>query len=161
MTSTDASLDLTPVVPPSSPSRSRARSIGVLVVLALAIFALLSQGLLHSLNYFKTVDEVFANRTSVGTEVIRLEGVVMPHSIERTSSGASFIVTGSHGHEIDVIDHGTPPQLFQSNIPVVVVGHFTTRTSWVFDGSQIMVKHTAAYIAQYPSRVKAPNGSVQ
>lgn len=161
MTKADASLDLTPVAPPSSPSRRRGRSISVLVVLALAIGTLLSQGLLHSLNYFKTVDEVMANRAAVGTHEIRLEGVVKPHSIARTSSGASFIVTGSRGREIEVVAHGTPPQLFQANIPVVVVGHFTTPTSLVFDGTQIMVKHTATYIAQHPNRVHSPNGSVQ
>lgn len=131
----------------------------MLVVLALAIGVLLSQGLLHSLNYFKTVDEVFASRAAVGTEVIRLEGLVAPRSITRTSSGASFWVTGSRGHRVFVEAHGTPPQLFQADIPVVVVGHFTTATSYVFDGSQIMVKHTASYSAQYPNRVKAPNGT--
>ena len=159
MASTDT-LDLTPVEPPVAPSRGRWRTIGVLVVLALAILALLSQGLLHSLNYFKTVDEVLANRQSVGTREIRLEGVVQPHSITRTSSGAAFYL-GSGTREVYVVVHGTPPQLFQASIPVVVVGHFTTATSLVFDGSQIMVKHTASYIAQHPTRVKAPNGSVR
>ena len=159
MATTESSPDLRPVEPPASPSRRRGRSIAVLVVLALAVLVLLSQGLLHSLNYFKTVDEVFATRAAVGTEVIRLEGVVEPHSITRTSSGASFVVTGSHGHRVFVEAHGTPPQLFAADIPVVVVGHFTTATSLIFDGTQILVKHTASYSAQYPNRVRAPNGS--
>ena len=159
MATTESSRDLRPVEPPASPSRRRGRSIAVLVVLALAVFVLLSQGLLHSLNYFKTVDEVFASRAAVGTEVIRLEGVVEPHSITRTASGASFVVSGSHGHRVFVEAHGTPPQLFQADIPVVVVGHFTSATSLVFEGSQILVKHTASYSAQYPNRVKAPDGS--
>ncbi len=161
MTSTEAPLDLTPVEPPSSPSRSRWRSLGVVAVLALAVLALLSQGLLHSLNYFKTVDEVLANRASVGDSVIRLEGVVKPDTITRTSSGASFILAGSGSNQVSVIARGTPPQLFQANIPVVVVGHFTTRASSVFDGTQILVKHTASYIAQHPSRVQAPNGTTR
>lgn len=159
MASTDT-LDLTPVDPPASARRGRWRTISVLVVLALAIVALLSQGLLHSLNYFKTVDEVLANRQAVGTSEIRLEGVVQPHTITRTSSGASFYV-GSPAKRIFVVVRGTPPQLFQANIPVVVVGHFASASSLTFDGSQIMVKHTATYIAQHPSRVKAPNGSVR
>jgi len=133
----------------------------VLVVLALAVVALLSQGLLHSLDYFKTVDEVMAHRAAVGTSVIRLEGVVQAHSIARTSSGASFVLTGSHHDEVRVRAHGTPPQLFQANIPVVVVGHFVSTTSNVFEGTQILVKHTASYIAQHPTRVKAPNGTTR
>jgi len=152
--------ELTPVAPPPSASRSRRRSLAVLVVLALAIVALLSQGLLHNLNYFKTVDEVLASRESIGTGVIRLEGVVAPHSIRRTNVGTDFVVTGPRG-SIPVDASGTPPQLFQANIPVVVVGHFASASSTTFLGSAIMVKHTAAYIAQYPNRVKAPNGSVR
>jgi len=133
----------------------------VLAVLAIAIVALLSQGLLHSLDYFKTVDEVLANRSAVGTKVIRLEGVVKAHTITRTSSGASFVLSGSGRHQVRVLAHGTPPQLFQANIPVVVVGHFTSVTSDLFDGTQILVKHTASYIAQHPTRVKAPNGTTR
>lgn len=158
---TETNLDLTPVAPPTSKSSSRRRTIGVLVVLVAAIVALLSQGLLHSLNYFDTVDQVFAARAKIGTSTIRLEGVVKPHSITRTSSGASFWMTGSGAHEVYVISRGTPPQLFQSDIPVVVEGHFTTDRSTTFDGTQILVKHTATYIAQHPRRVKAPNGSVR
>ena len=133
----------------------------MLVVLAVAIVALLSQGLLHSLNYFDTVDQVFAQRAKIGTTTIRLEGVVKAHTITRTARGATFWMTGSGTNEVFVISSGTPPQLFQANIPVVVEGHFTSAHSTTFDGSQILVKHTATYIAQHPRRVKAPNGSVR
>jgi cytochrome c-type biogenesis protein CcmE len=132
-----------------------------MVVLALAVLALLSQGLLHSLNYFETVDEVLASRAQIATTTIRLEGVVKPHTVVRTSNGASFWLTGSGAHQVYVVEHGSPPQLFQASIPVVVVGHFTTKTSLTFDGTQIMVKHTSSYIAQHPTRVKAPNGTVR
>ncbi|NNN01631.1 MAG: cytochrome c maturation protein CcmE [Acidimicrobiaceae bacterium] len=157
----DSTIDLAPVAPPRTSSSSRRRSIGVFVVLAAAILALLSQGLLHSLNYFETVDQVLAQRAKIATSTIRLEGVVKPHTIHRTSYGASFWVTGSGTNEVFVVSRGTPPQLFQANIPVVVVGHFRSRSSLTFEGTQIMVKHSASYIAQYPSRVKAPNGSVR
>jgi cytochrome c-type biogenesis protein CcmE len=133
----------------------------VLVVLAAAVLALLSQGLLHSLNYFDTVDQAMKARASLGTSTLRLEGVVKPHTIDRTSSGASFWITGGHGEEVFVTAHGSPPQLFQANIPVVVEGHFTSATSNDFYGTQILVKHTASYIAAHPTRVKAPNGSVR
>jgi cytochrome c-type biogenesis protein CcmE len=157
----EASTDLTPVAPPTSPSRSRRRTIGVLVVLAIAILALLSQGLLHSLNYFETVDQVLAKRASFGTEVMRLEGVVKPGTIKRSSNGATFDLEGSRHRQVFVDAHGSPPQLFGANIPVVVVGHFTTKTSLDFYGTQILVKHTAAYIAAHPKRVKAPNGTTR
>lgn len=153
--------DLTPVSAPDVKRRGRGRTIGVLVVLVLAVLALLSQGLLHSLNYFETIDQAMNSRAKLGTETIRLEGVVKAHTIDRTSSGASFWMTGGHGEEVHVSAHGSPPQLFQANIPVVVEGHFTSATSRDFYGTQILVKHTASYIAAHPKRVKAPNGSVR
>lgn len=157
----ESAFDLTPVAPPRASGRSRRRTLGVLVVLALAVLALISQGLLHSLNYFNTVDQVVASRATIGSKVLRLEGVVKPHTITRTSHGASFWLTGSGTHEVYVVERGTPPQLFQASIPVVVVGHFASAHSTTFLGTQIMVKHTSSYIAQHPTRVKAPNGSVR
>ncbi len=154
-------IDLSPVTPPTLFRSSRRRTIGVLTVLVLAILALLSQGILHSLNYFDTVDQVLASRAKIGTSVIRLEGVVKPHTITRTSNGASFWLSGTGRRQVFVTSRGTPPQLFQANIPVVVVGHFTSATSTTFDGTQILVKHTASYISQHPTRVQAPNGSTR
>jgi cytochrome c-type biogenesis protein CcmE len=151
---------LTPVAPPVLKSRARRRNLIVLLALGLSVVALLSQGLLSSLNYFKTVDEALAQRHNIGTKIIRLEGLVKPHSITRTSTGASFFLTGSNG-KVFVVSHGTPPQLFRGNIPVVVVGRFLTSTSASFDGTQIMVKHSSTYIAKHPKRVKAPNGTVR
>lgn len=159
MPDADVPFDLSPVDAPPLKRRARRRTIGVLVVLVLAVLALLSQGLLHSLNYFETIDQAMSARAKLGTSTIRLEGVVKPHTIERTSSGASFWMTGGQGQEVFVNAHGSPPQLFQANIPVVVVGHFTSSTSDRFYGTQILVKHTASYIAAHPKRVKAPNGT--
>ena len=150
---------LTPIEPPVSRSRSSRRSLGVIAVLVIVVVILLSQGLLKSLNYFETVDQALSQRASLGTKVIRLEGVVAPGTITRTNSGAAFTLTGSGNHHVLVTAQGSPPQLFQANIPVVVVGHFVSATSLDFAGTQIMVKHSSSYIAAHPNRVKAPNGT--
>jgi len=156
---TDAPLDLTPRTTTASKDASRWRTAGVAIVVVAAVVALLSQGLLSSLNYFKTVDEVFAQRHAIGTKEIRLEGVVQKGSILRTATGADFVVTGTATHRVTVHALHEPPQLFQANIPVVVVGRFSTPTSFHFVATQIMVKHTASYTAQHPNRVKAPDGT--
>lgn len=161
MTRTEEPLELSPVDAPASPRRRRRRVIAVGVVLAACLAALLSQGLLRSLNYFETVDQALAQRATLGTRQIRLEGVVAPHSIARTARGADFVLAGSGGHVVRVESRGTPPQLFQSNIPVVVVGRFASATSDTFLGTQILVKHTSSYIAQHPGRVRAPNGTTR
>jgi len=161
VTRTEDARDLTPVVVAPVPPRHRRRVIIVLGVLALCAVALLSQGLLRSLNYFETVDQALAHRASLGTRVFRLEGVVKAHTIQRTASGAAFTLSGTGGREVFVDSYATPPQLFQANIPVVVVGHFASATSRTFLGSQILVKHTSSYIAQHPRRVRTPNGSAR
>lgn len=161
MTLTEQPAEVTPVEPPPSRARSRRRSIVVVVVLVAAVFALLSQGLLSNLNYFETVDQALAHRATLGTSTFRLEGLVAKGTIERTNAGATFYLDGSRTNQVFVVATGEPPQLFQSDIPVVVDGHFTSSTSRTFDADQIIVKHSASYVAQYPQRVKAPNGSVR
>ena len=152
--------DLAPLAPPPAPDRSRRRTIVVLVVLVGLVLALAAPGLLSNLNYFETVDQVLASRASLGSHPVRLEGLVAPGSVVRTARGADFVVTGSRG-SIPVHEVGAPPELFGPNIPVVVVGHFASATARVFSGTQILVKHTAQYIAAHPGRVRAPNGSVR
>ena len=158
--SDSAPLELTPQSP--SPIRSsRRRTYVVLGVLVLAVGALLAQGMLSSLNYYKTVDEVYADRASVGTREVRLEGVVQKGSVQRTSTGANFVIVGAQNNRVTVSAVGEPPQLFRPNIPVIVVGSFSTATSYAFTASQIMVKHSAQYKAKHPDRVTAPDGSVR
>ena len=143
-------------------SRSRTRlRLGLAgIVLAAALVFLLVEGLGSSLDYFDTVDQALTHRASLGTSTIRLEGVVVPGSVRRTELGADFAVSGSKG-QVQVHNTGSPPQLFQPNIPVVVVGHFSSDRSDLFVSDQIMVKHSSNYIAQHPGRVQAPNGSVR
>ena len=152
-------LEFAPVEVAPPKTRGRLRVVIVLALIGAAVLALLSQGLLHSLNYFETVDQALAQRATLGSREIRLEGVVTA-PVTRSARGADFLLSGSAG-TIRVAEVGSPPQLFQVNIPVVVVGHFNSASATVFHATQIMVKHTATYIAQHPSRVRARNGSVR
>jgi cytochrome c-type biogenesis protein CcmE len=126
-------------------------------VLVGAFVFLLVKGLGSSLNYFETVDQAVASKAMLGTKTFRLEGLVVPGSVHRSRGGVDFIAAGTK-HRIDVVNTGNPPQLFQPDIPVVVVGHFDGTT---FESNQIIVDHSAQYIAQYPNRVRAPNGTTR
>jgi cytochrome c-type biogenesis protein CcmE len=75
----------------------------------------------------------------------------------RTASGVDFVAAGT-AHRIAVQNTGNPPQLFQPNVPVVVVGHFVPGG---FASTQIIVDHSAQYIEQHPARVRAPDGSTR
>ena len=149
---------------PATPqARRRRTSRRVLVVFALLIVAfvfLLVEGLGSSLNYFDTVDQAVAHRATLGTTTFRLEGTVDAGTIRSTATGTDFDISQG-AHVVHVANTGSPPQLFQANIPVVVVGHFTSASSSNFVSNSILVKHSATYIEQYPTRVRAKNGTVR
>ncbi len=137
------------------PSKRRARrawaACGIVVI---AIGFLLYKGLGNSLVYFRTVAGAVQDKAQLGSSTFRLEGVVVPGSIHPTNSGVDFAVESSNV-SVDVHDTGNPPQLFQPNIPVVLVGHFSGS---IFLSDQIMVKHSANYVAAHPGRVATVNG---
>ena len=130
------------------------------VLLGAALTFLLVEGLGSSLDYFDTVQQAFAHRATLGTTDFRLEGTVVPGSIRSTATGTDFDISGGHD-VVHVVNTGSPPQLFQSNIPVVVEGHFASVSSTAFLSNSILVKHSVTYIAAHPGRVKAKNGTVR
>jgi cytochrome c-type biogenesis protein CcmE len=151
-------VDAEPVGAPAREARarvSRRRLVVAVVVLAAAFAGLLVKGLGGSLDYFDTVDQAVAQKAALGTRTLRLEGLVEPGTIHQNGSTVSFVAAGTH-HRVLVVNHGDPPQLFQPNVPVVVVGHFAGSQ---FVSDQILVAHTAQYREEHPGRVKAPNGS--
>ncbi len=134
--------------------RTTRRLLVVFVLLAAALVFLLVEGLGSSLDYFDTVDQALTHRAQLGTTTFRLEGNVVPGSIRATSTGADFKLCQG-ANVVDVVNTNSPPQLFQSNIPVVLVGHFSSATSRTYLSNTIMVKHSATYTAQHPGRVRA------
>jgi len=146
---------------PSPPRRrARLRLAAAALVLVGALVFLLVEGLGNALDYFDTVHQALAHKSSLGTTTFRLEGVVVKGSIRPTPLGTDFVVSEG-AQRVAVHNTGSPPGLFQANIPVVVVGHFATASSDTFVSDQIMVKHSASYIATHPGRVRAPNGTVR
>lgn len=146
-----------PIVPSRPPVRRRSRwRLGVLfAVLAGAAAFILVKGLGSSLDYFDTVDQAVHDRAALEGKTFRLEGLVQPGSVHTTPGGVTFVADGTHDR-LTVVNTGSPPQLFQPDIPVVVVGHFTPTG---FASDQIIVKHTEVYQEQHPKRVTAPNGT--
>ena len=144
-----------PPPPPRRRRRSAGGSLAVFALLAVALVFLLVEGLGSSLDYFDTVEPGHGPPADVGHA--RPSGWRAPSS--RTAStppppAPNFtICQGSD--VVHVANTGSPPQLFQANVPVVVVGHFTSDTSDQFVSNSILVKHSSTYSAKYPTRVKA------
>ena len=127
----------------------------ILVIVA-ALGFLIFKGLGNSLVYFHTVDEALAMKATIGTTTFRLEGVVEPHTVtDNRQGGVNFELLGQDGKTIPIVDTANPPELFQPNLPVVLVGHFSGNR---FLSDQIMVKHSATYIAAHPNRVASVGG---
>ncbi len=120
-----------------------------------ALVVLVFEGLGNATVYFKTADEAVAQRAKLGTHRFRIEGTVQP-DVHQVGQDVSFTIT-SNGVSVPVIHRGDPPQLFKAGIPVVLEGRFQGDH---FASDQIMVKHTAQYIAQHPDRLKTAETSV-
>ena len=116
---------------------------------------LVVKGLGSALNFYLPADQAVHKKPASAARPSTSKGVVEPGSIHSTPNGVNFVVTSGRT-SVQVDNTGSPPQLFQPNIPVIAVGHFNAGT---FVSDQILVKHSANYIAAHPGRVTAPNGT--
>ncbi len=114
------------------------------VVLVAAVVFLLVKGIGTSLDYYVTVHQALAQRSSLTGKTFRLRGIVAPDTVRHVGSVVDFAVEQSH-QRIDVIESGSPPQLFKVGIPVIVQGHFDGTT---FVSDQVIVDHTGNYSPQ-------------
>ncbi len=120
------------------------------VVIAAALGFLVSRGLGDATVYFKTADEALAQRGDLGDRRFRLEGAVVPGSVQPAANSVEFQVRGDGGGTVGVVHQGDPPELFQPDIPVVLEGR------WEGDhyaSDRIMVKHSSEYRAENPERL--------
>jgi cytochrome c-type biogenesis protein CcmE len=154
-----------PQVEPRSslPSPTRRRHtlsrLGVVgLVLAAALGFLIYKAISSAVVYFKTAQEAVAARQSLGDSTFQIEGLVVKGSIAKTDGSVSSFQISSGKVTVAVLNSAPQPALFQQNVPVVLVGHFVGATN-TFASEQILVKHSNAYIAAHPNRVRAPDGT--
>ena len=134
-----------PPVRPAPPSRSASRRpLIVLAVVVLAISFLAYKGLEGATTYFRNVDEAVAQRESLGTKRFRLQGTVVPGSVEKTGEELRFVVQYDCV-TVPVVHRGPQGDLFQPGIPVVLEGAFVAGTEKTYASDRIIVKHTNEY----------------
>lgn len=148
-------LDLTPrQAPPVGGGQSdrgkRLAILGALSVLVVALVFMAYQGLNNATVFFRNVDEAVAQRDTLGDKRFRLQGSVVPGSVEADGTTVRFIVEYG-GVEADVVHAGDPPELFQPDIPVVLEGRWSDEGDW-FASDRILVKHSEDYEAENPER---------
>ncbi len=135
---------------PPQAARGRRRLWVAGAVIAAALGFLLLQGLGEATVYFKTADEAVAQKEDLGDRRFRLEGAVVPGTVEAVPGRVAFEVRGTGGSTVGVVHQGDPPELFQPDIPVVLEGRWDGER---YASDRIMVKHTSEYRAENPDRV--------
>ncbi|MDP8976481.1 MAG: cytochrome c maturation protein CcmE [Actinomycetota bacterium] len=138
----------TRALPRAARDRRRLWVAGAVITAALGF--LLLQGLGEATVYFKTADEAVAQKEDLGDRRFRLEGAVVPGTVEAVPGRVAFEVRGTAGGTVGVVHQGDPPELFQPDIPVVLEGRWDGDR---YASDRIMVKHTSEYRAENPDRV--------
>ena len=129
---------------PAGARRRRRRWLPLLVlgVVVVGLGTLVYKGLSDASLYFRNADEAVAQRDSLGDKRFRLQGTVVGEPAVDGDS-VSFRVA-YNGVEVDVAHTGTPPDMFQPGIPVVVEGHWRDGEQ-VFQSDRMLIKHDESY----------------
>jgi cytochrome c-type biogenesis protein CcmE len=99
-------------------------------------------GLGDNLVYYLTPTEAVDQRSDFPDgERFRLGGLVLGGTLAATPGGVTFLV-GDGATSVRVVHHGTPPQLFQEDVGVVVEGAWTGDE---FASDLLLVRHDENY----------------
>ena len=150
------SLDLTPR--PASPRNARGGgsntrkylAIGGVVALVGTLALVLFNGLTDAALFYYNVDEAVAKHDEIGDQRFRMQGNVIDGTIDRTDGGVTFVIAYGDA-QVDVVNSGAPPELFDAEIPVILEGEFVGDE---FHSDQILIRHDSAYDEKNADRVK-------
>jgi cytochrome c-type biogenesis protein CcmE len=151
VSSTDE-INLTPRTsgPAQARPRRKWRNVALLTAVAVAAGFLLFQFLTNSTQYYCNVDEVGVKAGCSGTSSMRLQGTVVPGTVQQRDGQLDFALAFNN-KTIQVHHHGDPEALFQPGIAVVLDGRLENSTT--FNSAHIMVKHSEKYQKEHPDRV--------
>jgi cytochrome c-type biogenesis protein CcmE len=126
--------------------------IAIVVILGVGGFVLIN-ALGNATTFYRNVDEAVAQQSMLGTKRFRIQGTVVPGSVQTTGEGATFELT-FNGVEIPVQHRGDPPEMFKENEAVVLEGHFAGDTTPTYDSDLMIVKHSNEYESKNSERLK-------
>jgi cytochrome c-type biogenesis protein CcmE len=119
--------------------------VGVLVV-AGALFYMLSGAIGNNLVFFWTPGELLAQGPEAYGQAIRLGGQVAPGTVQWDPQALElkFVLQDADG-QVTVHARKAPPQMFREGMGVVVEGRYTE--AGIFESTNLMVKHSNEYRA--------------
>jgi cytochrome c-type biogenesis protein CcmE len=133
-----------------APHRRNRWAYVALVAVLLAVGFVAYQGLTSASLYFYNADEAYEQREDLGTDRIRVQGVVQD-DIDATTDRVAFTIAFNEV-EVPVRHDGDPPELFEPGIPVVLEGRWDPTLS-SFESDEILVKHDEQYEADNGDRI--------
>lgn len=166
------SLDLTPR-PAADTPRSRPRrwlAIGGVVVIVAVLAFVLFKFLSDSSLFFLNADEAVEQRDDLGDDRFRIQGTPVPGTITEATVEFEQAVAFSVVFDdtvVDVVHVGSPPDLFQPGVPVVLEGNWEAGTpveidefesgandGYYFASTHMLVKHDNDYRAENEQRLE-------
>ncbi|MDZ7376020.1 MAG: cytochrome c maturation protein CcmE [candidate division KSB1 bacterium] len=119
--------------------------IGGLIILIVVVYLFWS-GMKDSSVYFLTVDEFFAQAHQLEGKGTRINGEVVPGSIQWDAPRLLLSFQLTDGNKVLNVQHkGVAPDTFQEGLSVVVEGKYENGT---FNATQIMTKCPSKYEAK-------------
>lgn len=132
-------------------------AVGAVVLVVIALGVVLFNGLQSASTFFYNVDEAVERRDDLAGDRFRMQGNVVPGSVETTDGGVSFVVRYG-GAEVPVDHVGDPPELFGPEIPVVLEGQFVGER---FASDEILIRHDNEYDEANPERIQQAEQDAQ
>lgn len=146
-------MELTPAAAPPRRRRNPAAYV-VLLLVVVALGFVVSKALSSASLYFYNADEAVAKRDELGDKRFRLQGTVLGDTIDVDESDDTVDFTVAYnGARVDVHHEGSPPELFEAGIPVVLEGRWDGSGDF-FDSDRILVKHSEEYEADNGDRLQ-------
>jgi cytochrome c-type biogenesis protein CcmE len=125
-------------------------AIGGLVVLLGGLALVVFNGLTDAATFYYNVDEAVARQESLGDQRFRMQGNVVPGSIDETDQGVDFVLAFGDA-EVPVRHQGDPPELFSADIPVIIEGSFRGDE---FVSDEILIRHDSSYEEENGDRLR-------
>ena len=153
-------MDLSPreVVPTAARGKKKpwfAYAVLAIVLLAGGLFV--AKFLTSAIDYYCNVDEIGVKDGCDAGRTIRIQGVVDKGTLETTEGAATathFTIT-FNGASMPVVVGSKPTGMFKECQPVVVTGKVIEADdgSQLFEGDEVLVKHSEEYDAENKDRV--------
>jgi cytochrome c-type biogenesis protein CcmE len=124
----------------------------LVAVIAIAGFVMV-KALGGATTFYRNADEAVAQKQSLGEKRFRLQGTVVPGTVEQTGDGVTFEIA-YNGVPITIHHVGDPPEMFKENQSVLLEGRFDPDGSNTYDSDLMIVKHSEVYKEKESERLK-------